>query len=396
MLAWRDCPARFEFGMRRHAGRESPEAHSPQSAYGSAIHDVLAAIEEDVPEEEAIRAAFQRFVNWLEPPDIDRLRIDVRTYRERLMTGVRPVVIERDLRIPLFVHNGVQIYFRFRLDKLYQLLDDEGRFVHIDYKSSKWAKSGEEVDEDLQLWAYNVGIFEVFAECEDLLQIYDQLSYGMETTRKTAEQRESMRGWMIEVATAMLEDSELAPRWNRWCRWCALKMDCTVVREDLSNWAESAINPLIIREAQVKADGSPSKKMKRPRVNEARIIEYAELLGTVKEARKVLGAFEGAVEAVLRDTPDGELAQIHTPAAPHGLAKRTRSGKHWTPEGLRQAQERVGDEFFYFASVTEAAVERHYGKGEGAKDRIAAVLELREVGQGATVLEPLPAPPLDA
>lgn len=388
MLAWRDCPARFEFGMRRHTGKEAPESWSPQTAYGSAIHDVIAAVEEGVEDDEAIRTAFRRFVNWLEPADVDRLRIDLATYQERDWTGVRTLVSEEDLRIPLFVYKGRQIYFRFRLDRLYQRLDDETALVHIDYKSSKWVKSAEEVDKDLQLWAYNVGIHEIFAECEDLLQVYDQLSHGQETTRKTDAQRESMKAWMIEVATAMLDDEELAPRFNPWCRWCPLKMDCRVVREELTDWAVATIDPLIVRSMQKKKDGSDSKKAAKPTVDRAAIMEYVEILPTVAEAAKILREFENAVGDVMKETPDSDLAEMTSPKAPNGYAKVTDAGTYWTASGLEEAHRRVGVEFYHLATVSKAAVERHFGKGEEAKLRINAILELMERGSGATKVLP--------
>jgi hypothetical protein len=33
------------------------------------------------------------------------------------------------MKVPLFVHNGVQIYFRFKLDALYQHLQNPGVFL---------------------------------------------------------------------------------------------------------------------------------------------------------------------------------------------------------------------------------------------------------------------------
>src|SRR3954454_20504779 len=197
ILQWRDCPERFVFGMKRHTEGAAPESWSPQNAYGSGIHDCIHMVNKGATHRDAVQAAFARYSNWLEPGDVSRLYEDLRIYEERDMLGVRTVAAERDMRFPLFIHKGQQIYFRFKIDRLYQRLDDETKFILIDYKSSKWAKSKDEVDADLQMWAYNVGVHIIYPECDDLLQIYDQLSYGQEFTRKNPAQREEMKRWLI-------------------------------------------------------------------------------------------------------------------------------------------------------------------------------------------------------
>jgi hypothetical protein len=184
ILQWRDCAARMEFGMRRHTQGDPPESWSPANAYGSAVHDAIEQLEDGATEDEAVQYAFGRYSKWLEPGDVSLLYDDLRLYVERDEIGVRTIVAEQDHRFPLFEYKGETIFFRFRLDRLYQRLDDERMFIGIDYKTSKWAKSQAEVDEDLQMWAYNVGIFEfladVYPEIEDpqLVQVYDQLRYG--------------------------------------------------------------------------------------------------------------------------------------------------------------------------------------------------------------------------
>jgi len=127
VLEWRRCPARFAYGMRRHVElpkelqlepgeKDNPtEATNENNAYGSCIHDAIGIVErEAVTDEEAISRAFPRYARWLNPEDADLLREDLKTYHRRRPLGVTLVASERDLRVPLFVHNGVQIYFRFK------------------------------------------------------------------------------------------------------------------------------------------------------------------------------------------------------------------------------------------------------------------------------------------
>jgi hypothetical protein len=46
------------------------------------------------------------------------------------------------------------------------------------------AQDQKEVHEDRQLWLTNLIVHEVYPECETLVQAYDQLNFGVLTTRK--------------------------------------------------------------------------------------------------------------------------------------------------------------------------------------------------------------------
>jgi hypothetical protein len=123
--SYRDCPRRFAFGMRRHSDAgEHPEAQGPTTAYGSAVHEAVAFAElHDADDAQAIQRAFDLYAKWLEPEDLERLRTDLATYRDRDYLGVRAVAVEKELRIPLFEDAGQTIYLRTRIDRLYQRLD---------------------------------------------------------------------------------------------------------------------------------------------------------------------------------------------------------------------------------------------------------------------------------
>lgn len=388
ILQWRDCPARFTFGMRRHEETGAPpESWSPSNAYGSAIHDCIHALDQGATHDEAVQAAFARYSNWLEPGDLSRLYEDMKVYEERDVLGVRTIVAEEDLRFPLFVYKGEQIYFRFRLDRLYQRIDDDSKFIAVDYKSSKWVKSADEVDEDLQMWAYNVGIHEIYPECDDLLQIYEQLIFGQEFTRKNDAQRQEMKRWLIAAVTAIIEDDELAPKFNEWCPWCPLKMDCSVVQYELTAWAQARIAAIAPRKPKMKKDGTPGKQMGKPELDPARFNEYVDLLPDVRRARQVLEAFEEAVKAAMKEIPDTSLTELKSREAPKGYRKDTRSRRTFTPTALQKIYEELGADFFHMASLSNAAIERHYGKG--ASDEIEAVMAYAERGGGYTVVEPI-------
>lgn len=357
ILQWRACPQRFELGMRRHTGNQAPESESAASAYGSAIHEAIRVLERTQDEDAAIAAAVKEYAGWLDPDDLVMLRGDLEIYKERDPLGVRTVVSEEDLRFPLMEYLGETIYFRFKLDRLYVRHDDDTRFISVDYKSSKWVKSQEEVHSDIQQWAYNVGIHELYPECEDLEQRYDQLKFGVLSTHKTAEQRERMKEWLCAMVVAILEDHELAPKFNDFCAYCPLKMDCKVVREELTDYAQSKIAVLAPRHPKPKKDGSPSKVLLPPELDPERFDEYVEVLPTVADARKVLEAYEQEVKETLKEMPSERRED-------YGYEIREKSPRYIPAAGMRVLHESLGDLFFSLVNISLSGAERLLGKND--------------------------------
>jgi hypothetical protein len=153
ILQYRDCPERFAYQMRRHtplperfalyAGeKDNPdEADSYATSYGSAVHDAIEVVENtQCSDEDAIAAVWANYSHWLEPGDTDRMKADLETYRTRTDTGLRLVGTELELRMPLLKHEDRTIYFRGRIDVLYQRLDNPAVFISRDYKSGRSAR----------------------------------------------------------------------------------------------------------------------------------------------------------------------------------------------------------------------------------------------------------------
>lgn len=357
ILAYRDCPERMQFGMARHTEEgENPEASGPNSAYGSAIHEAIHRAEQDgLTDEEAIQEGFKAFGRWLEPDDLERMRHDMETYRDRDFVGVRTVANEDDFKVPLLVHGGKQIYFRFKLDRLYQRIDNPGVFLHVDYKSSKWRKSAQEVQDDLQMWAYNWGIHEVFPECQSLTQHYDQLRYGVEPTSKSDDQRTAIRDWLRKQVVVILEDDELEPTLNQWCPYCALVSSCPVPKKT-TQFAAARIAALAPRDETTGKLALDLDLMQT----------YIDQLEEVGPAVKAVAEFDKAVKAALREM---------------GMEARTVFGYEmsepqsdtWTPEAIRAVHEIIGDEAFYeLVGLTKTKV-NSLVKDPGQKEDVFAL-----------------------
>jgi predicted DNA-binding protein len=256
------------------------------------------------------------------------------------------------------------IHLRTRIDRLYQRLDNPGIFVHVDYKSSKWPKSQKEVDEDRQLWLTNLIVHEVYPECDVLVQAYDQLNFGVLTTRKTEQQRRLVGDWAIHQVTAILRDDELPAKKNRWCPWCPIMESCPVVAE-LTDYARAEI-----------AELAPAEKIGRKTVLslEPDLYEvYVEALEDVNLAQKVLKRFDESVRGVIKEMPDSRQREL-------GFETKGRTKTTWPPEALRAAHEVLGEDFYEVVGLTKTAVERL------GDERADIVMDMAIIEDGAPVV----------
>jgi hypothetical protein len=361
ILDYRECAQRFGFSMLRHEDMpdrfklEDGEKADPQErqswagAYGSCVHDAIEEIEKDqCSNDEAIDRVWPKWHHWLEPGDMADISADLDVYRTRSVTGFRLVGTEIEMRVPLFVHEGEVIYFRGRIDVLYQRLDNESVFLSRDYKSSRMPKTEEEVHKDIQQWAYNFMIHEKYPECTTLVQEYDQLKFGKIPTRKNAAQREQIKQWLVRQVKTMLADDTFKPTSNKWCYTCPLMMDCRVTHMATDFW----VNRL--------AALAPEKKEGRKIVvqltkEHAGFEIYVELLPKIKNAQKIMERFAAAVEEVLKEMPKDEREQFG-----YRFGKPPEKDV-FDADALRRVREVMGDDFFHVAAISKKALSDFYG-----------------------------------
>lgn len=379
----------MSYGMRRHVGRgqqsdqRTPEAWSPATAYGSAIHHAIQATEDGYDDAGAVQQAWNEWGAHLNPEDLEMLHQDIATYRQRDFPNTRLIASEDEYRVPLFEHNGEQIFFRFKLDRLVERLDAPGVFLHVDYKSSSHPKSELEVHSDRQMWAYNWGIHEVFPEVDQLHQFYDQLKFGQVPTRKSAAQRLQIRDWMIARITAILEDDDygddglLRPTYNQWCPWCPIMESCAVVPQ-LTDFALTRIAALAPQRPKKKKDGTDSKKMENVPLDPARLGEYVKQLEKSKRARQVIERFEKAVKEIIRDLPEQDRAKL-------GYKLQTRNNNTFPPRAAEALHEALGERFYELVTITQAGLERNIVEDD---DLLAWALGLAEKEAGTPAVVP--------
>jgi hypothetical protein len=359
ILAWQDCGRRMSFQMARHvAGQEPPEAHlTATTRYGTAFHDGVEYIErDDLTDDEAVQRLVSNGHRWLTPEDIEHLKRDFGVYRKREPLGVRTVWNEQEIRVPLFVHEGRQIYFRARIDRLYESLSTPGLYFHRDYKSSAWPKTQAEVDDDPQMESYAWAIREYLPEVEKLKQTYDQLQYGeVEIKEKDEATLLRRRDWLVLAVTAILEDEDrgpdglLVPTFNKWCPWCPIMESCAVVPV-LTDYALAEIEA---------ADPDSS-----------RFDYYVGQLEKVSTAKSVLERFERTVKSRLQSLPPHRRGEM-------GYEVRSKMLDRFPAEALRAAHSLMGDAAFYEAiTLTKAAIERS-GLSEVQKKLVVGMADKR-------------------
>jgi hypothetical protein len=356
LLGWRECPTRMMDGMRRHVGDESPEAVNWTNAFGSAVHHAIYLVDtKAMSHEDAIREVMREFAQYLTPEDSTLLRENLAIFEKRRPLGVQLIAAEQDMRVPLFVYDGTQvasptqIYFRFKVDVLYRLIAYPDVFLARDYKSSRHAKTAEEVHSDLQQFAYNWALHERYPECRRLFQTYDQLRFGAIPTTKTDEQRLEIKQWLIDVTTAMIEDTAMKPKLNEWCRYCERAVTCPEPRR-ASRYTRGRMAVL----APLTKEGRKVRVMFAEEGDELEHIIEKELPAW-QATKKHIEHVEKELKAIIGEMTVEDRERLH-------WRIQERNTRTISPDGLRELHALMGDSFFELVSLSITKLEELVGK----------------------------------
>jgi hypothetical protein len=192
------------------------------------------------------------------------------------------------------------------------------------------------------MWAYNWSLHEYFPEIERLVQQYDQLNFGIETTEKSAAKRLEIAKWLRRQVTAILNDEDfdprdglLKPKFNEWCPWCSVMEDCAVIPQ-LTDYAQRRIallSPHVVSVAKLGLDATG-------------IETYVKQLDNTGTAKKTLEVFEKRVKELLRNLPDSERKLLGWKLSP-------RSSDVWSEEAQRAVHEILGDDYYRLVSFSK-------------------------------------------
>jgi hypothetical protein len=368
---WQECPRRMSYQMKRWTEEgEPPESHAnPHTRYGTAVHDGVQYMEEtDAAPEEVVQFLMSNGHRWIDPEVSDELIADLEEHRNRdEPLEWRLVWNEQEIRVPLVVHKGVRIFYRARIDRLYQHREWPGRYRLRDTKTSRWMKTKEDVDHDEQMSAYDWAVREYLPEVEELEIVYDQLRFGEVPSRRSDDDRHRIKRWLQMGAIAVIDDDErgpdglLVPEFNQFCAYCPILLGCPVVPM-LTNYAQAEIARLA---PEIK-DG----RTLRPQLDPDVFDVYVDQLPQVMDAKGVLERFEAEVKAALLRLPSSEREA-------YGFGVRTRGRDVFSPEALRAAHRLLGDGFYDVVSMSKEALTRATGSDEAKLKLIVGMADRR-------------------
>jgi hypothetical protein len=383
ILDYRECPERMAVNMQRHLGAE--EKIDWTNAYGSAIHmaiewltvwedqtveqreDAGGPIHTEAAYSEAIGKSWERYGDYLDPEHLKMLTEDLQSWHKRDPRGFELIKAEQDLKIPLFVFEGKQIYYRFKIDALYRSRENRSIWLMRDYKSSQHRKTDNEVHADRQMTAYNLGIHEYYPECKHLIQLYEQLRFGTVTTSRTQADREIFKQWLIRNVTKILHDEDIQPKINGYCKWCPMVMECPAVRNAPRYWRGT----MAVLAPKTKEGRKVTVEF--PDENDEVEELIKSVLPTAIQARGHIALFEGRLKDLLREMPSDKRREL-------GWRLSESKGKKITPEGLRRIHEVAGDLFYELIALSTAEVKRLFpGSYNGLAARVRNEVEAQQL-----------------
>lgn len=148
---------------------------------------------------------------------------------------IKKMIDEEDY---LWWHEGLietpELYFEYWLNDEICVLGyidlvvevNKDTLVVIDHKVSKLPKSQEEVDNDIQLGIYDIVVRDLFPGYKNYDLALNYYRHSPVYTRRTDEDRENLKNFLINIFYQICNDNEHIPRRNNLCGFCVGRMNC--------------------------------------------------------------------------------------------------------------------------------------------------------------------------
>lgn len=319
-LQFHRCPRLFTHNIRRFSEGEEPIYAAGQLsmplAYGNAVHEGALAIVRN-PEiylDDALDLAWAEWSHALAPEHHAELKRDLQTILDRTQEApnLKLVAAEQDMKVPIYRgaadpdeqmgdEEAVWYHYRFKIDALYEDMDEPGHYVIRDFKSYRRKKWQSDIDEDDQFTAYSYGVKRMFGEAVQRVTVWcDQVKHeGGEifTTRTETEElafEEFMRSQIRAVLHTPYEELANRPRLNEFCSWCPILETCSV----LDYATDFGLARIGDRAKELVPDA-------------ASLADFHDTYKEAKLAIKALEAFKDRFEeAIKEDIEEGERIEI--------------------------------------------------------------------------------------
>jgi hypothetical protein len=228
----RGCPRQYK---ARYVERRVVEDRAPALAYGSMVHSLLFALEDDPTVD--VNDLLERF--WpvdLDPSFWDEARNDVLGYLERGASPVdrmATVATEAELTALLYEDDDFgPIYMRGFVDWL-GIDPEQPQTMHVvDYKTNRRPPQVEDVRGDVQLKTYdwlvrkNWSTWFPTSHRPSVVVHLDAIKFREVEVRYADIEIENWEHWAIAVARKILRDETAEPVLNPGCAWCPVRGDC--------------------------------------------------------------------------------------------------------------------------------------------------------------------------
>lgn len=285
------CPAKYKFSeIDKIKGPKSKEA-----VFGTLIHKTLQIIHDTgriVPptEEEVLKyfsQSWNRDIYSSESEEAIAFEQGVRMikdyYAKNYPANFHVIALESFFEAPIM--DGDETHFvTGKIDRIDKLKDDT--LEVIDYKTSRSLPAQKNVDENLQLAIYHLGIINRWpslAAKPIKLSLYF-LRHGEKlTTQKKADEAEVTKNKILE-AIDKIKKSDFAPTPNGLCDWCEFQPQCPY----FSHKFKSPAGGETIDDKKIKAAIDEYLEIKdKSKKNASRLAELAEIFNRYCDDRKI-------------------------------------------------------------------------------------------------------------
>jgi len=238
------CPAKYKFQYVERI--KTPK--SKEAVFGTLIHDCLKTFHEPsrtipLSEEELLKSFTEKWNSDLYPDKQEEafafhqgIEILKNYYLQNQTTDFNIINLEAAFEIPISDNQEVH-KITGRIDRIDKLSD--GSFEVIDYKTSKKMPPQEQVDKNLQLSIYYLGLINRWPSIQEQnrpikLSLY-YLRHGekLSTVRDSQQAKESQE--RILSLVSQIKESSFHPKVNPLCNWCQYQSLCPLFRHKFTN-----------------------------------------------------------------------------------------------------------------------------------------------------------------
>lgn len=203
-------------------------------AFGIAVHEALEYLHKKVaetgeaPSQELYEEVLKVYMNAATSNGLSDLEVcqEGRDMIISRLDGIDPneKVIGLELQFNLKTPNGTP--FTGSIDKLIEL--DPETVVIIDYKTSRFALSQSEADNDIQLSMYDLAVSLMYPQYKTIICALDYLRLSEVVTHRTPEQRQVFVEFLDSVYEQICstEAEDVKANLNDFCPWCECKAFC--------------------------------------------------------------------------------------------------------------------------------------------------------------------------